>query len=67
MMQCRKLPHGTEQIGTLGLGMGGIQNSSPEEIQAVIETAIAHGINFFDLCAGGKNVYEPFGRAIKGK
>ena len=67
MIEYRMLPHGFEQIAVLGLGMGGIQNSSPDEIQSVIETAIAHGINFFDLCAGGKSVYEPFGRAIKGK
>ena len=33
----------------------------------VIERAIEDGINFFDLCAGGKTVYEPFGRAIEGK
>lgn len=66
-MEYRKLPRGIENIGTLGLGMGGIQNSSPEEIQAVIEKAIENGINFFDLCAGGKSVYEPFGKAIKGK
>ncbi|MGN0814637.1 MAG: aldo/keto reductase [Candidatus Coproplasma sp.] len=66
-MEYRKLPRGTERIGTLGLGMGGIQDSSAGEIQAVIESAIAHGINFFDLCAGGKSVYEPFGRAINGK
>ena len=66
-MEYRKLPHGTERIGVLGLGMGGIQNSSPSEIRAVIETAIEHGINFFDLCAGGKSVYEPFGKAVKGK
>lgn len=66
-MEYRKLPHGTENIGALGLGMGGIQNSSPEEIRAVIERAIESGINFFDLCAGGKSVYEPFGKAIRGK
>lgn len=63
-MEYRKLPHGNEKIGVLGLGMGGIQNTKPEEIQAVIEKAIENGINFFDLCAGGKSVYEPFGRAI---
>ena len=66
-MEYRKLPKGSENIGVLGLGMGGIHKSSPEEIQTVIETAIANGINFFDLCAGGKSVYEPFGKAIKGK
>ena len=39
-MEYRKLPHGTEEIGVLGLGMGGIQNSAPEEIEAVIKKAI---------------------------
>ncbi len=66
-MEYRKLPHGNEQIGVLGLGMGGIQNATPEEIRAVIEQAIENGINFFDLCAGGQSVYEPFGQAISGK
>lgn len=66
-MEYRKLPHGDERIATLGLGMGGIQNTPPEEIQAVVERAIENGINFFDLCAGGKSVYEPFGKAIAGK
>lgn len=45
-MEYRKLPHGNEKIGVLGLGMGGIQNTKPEEIQAVIEKAIENGINF---------------------
>ena len=66
-MEYRKLPRGDEKISVLGLGMGGIQNTPPEEIQAVIERAIENGVNFFDLCAGGSSVYEPFGRAIKGK
>lgn len=66
-MEYRKLPHGNEQISVLGLDMGGIQNAAFEEIQAVIEKAIENGINLFDLCAGGQSVYEPFGRAIKGK
>lgn len=66
-MEYRKLPRGDEKLSTLGLGMGGIEKCSPDEIQAVIERAIENGINFFDLCAGGKVVYEPFGKAIKGK
>ena len=40
------------------------QNSPDAEIESVVRTAIQNGINFFDLCASGKNVYEPFGRAI---
>ncbi len=67
-MEYRQLPHGSQQekFGVLGLGMGGIQHTAPEEIQAIISKAIDHGINFFDLCAGGA-VYAPFGKAIAGR
>ncbi len=67
-MEYRQLPHGTEKekFSVLGLGMGGIQHTPPEEIEAIIRKAIANGINFFDLCAGGA-VYAPFGRAIRGQ
>ena len=68
-MEYRQLPHGNsqERLSVLGLGMGGIQNCPEDEIEEVIHTAIANGVNFFDLCAGGKNVYAPFGRAIAGQ
>ncbi len=67
-MEYRQLPHGDarEKFSVLGLGMGGIQHTPPEEIEAIIRKAIDNGINFFDLCAGGA-VYEPFGRAIRGR
>ncbi len=67
-MEYRKLPRGTEKerFSVLGLGMGGIQHTPPEEIEAIIRKAIDNGINFFDLCAGGA-VYAPFGRAIRGQ
>ncbi len=67
-MEYRQLPHGNEneKFGVLGLGMGGIQHTPAAEIEAIIRKAIASGINFFDLCAGGA-VYEPFGRAIRGQ
>lgn len=64
MMTYRKLPRGNEMISVLGLGMGGIQKASTEEIKSVVKKAIENGINFFDLCAGGAAVYEPFGEAI---
>lgn len=68
-MEYRKLPHGKhgEKLSVLGLGMGGIQKCPDAEIEQVIRTAIAGGINFFDICAGGANVYEPFGKAIAGQ
>jgi len=67
-MEYRQLPHGNEneKFSVLGLGMGGIQKTPADEIEAIISKAIDNGINFFDLCAGG-SVYAPFGRAIKGK
>lgn len=67
-MEYRKLPRGgvDEKFSALGLGMGGIQHTPPEEIEAVIRKAIENGVNFFDLCAGG-GVYAPFGRAIRGR
>jgi predicted aldo/keto reductase-like oxidoreductase len=67
-MEYRKLPRGAEneRFSVLGLGMGGIQHTPADEIEAIIRKAIENGINFFDLCAGG-SVYEPFGKAIKGK
>ena len=65
-MEYRKLPHGNEQISVLGLGMGGIQHTPANEIEAIISKAIDNGINFFDLCAGG-TVYKPFGKAIRGR
>ncbi len=66
-MEYRKLARGSELICPLGLGMGGINISSQEEIEESISLAIDCGINYFDLCAGGKNVFVPFGRAIKGR
>ena len=68
-MEYRQLPHGSvnEKFSVLGLGMGGIQNCLDDEIERAIRIAIENGINFFDLCAGGKSVYKPFGRAIDGQ
>ena len=47
-MEYRQLPHGSkeERLGVLGLGMGGIQKCSDDEIERIIRTAIAGGINF---------------------
>lgn len=66
-MEYRNLPRGgeNEKISVIGLGMGYIHNSSPEELEAVVRKAIAHGINFFDICGERTWIYEPFGRAIR--
>lgn len=43
-MKYRKLPHGEENISILGLGMGSIHNSSPEEIEKTVRLAMEYGI-----------------------
>ena len=53
-------------LSVLGLGMGGMQDVKSDELEHIVRRAIANGINVFDLCAGGKNVFKPFGRAIRG-
>jgi len=65
-MEYRLLPHGNEneKFSVLGLGMGGIGKTSPDEIEKIIRKAIENGINFFDLCTAGAT-YAPVGRAIK--
>ena len=65
-MEYRKLPHGNEQIGVLGLGLGNIKNTPAAETEAILRKAIAHGINFFDLCTSG-SVYATVGKAIAGQ
>lgn len=66
-MEYRKLPHGHESLGVLGIGAGSIYQVGEAEIEQVFRTAIDNGINFFDMCGGGKSVYAPFGRAIAGR
>lgn len=51
-------------VSVLSLGMGSIQDASDEEIEHIVRRAIVNGINTFDLCAGGKNIFRPVGRAI---
>ena len=64
-MEYRKLPHGNEMIGTLGIGLGGIQKSSDSEIEATVRFAVENGVNFIDACCGASNVYKPLGNAVK--
>lgn len=52
-------------IGVLGLGTASVYKNSDSEIERVFRKAVENGINFFDLCGGGKSVFEPFGRAVK--
>jgi len=66
-MEYRKLPHGNELISVIGLGSGGIHASSHEEIVDTVNTAIDHGINFFDMTLSAGNPIPAYAEAFKGK
>lgn len=56
----RKLPHGGEDIGILGLGANGLaMNGDPGETLYTYETAIDSGINLFDLAGGNEEPFAP--------
>lgn len=65
MKEYRKLKRGDENICTLGLGMGGIQNAPPEEIEKVVRNAAENGINFFDLSLAGDKMAHDHCRKLK--
>lgn len=64
-MEYRKLPRGEEMIGVLGLGTASVYQRTDDEIERIFRKAVENGINFFDLCGGGKSVFAPFGRAVE--
>lgn len=66
-MEYRKLPHGTEALSVIGLGLGNIHTAPDREIEQTLNYAMEHGVNFFDLCCGRVGVYEDFGRVVKGR
>lgn len=66
-MEYRKLKHfdSIKRVSAIGIGAGNLQDTPDGEIEHIVRRAIVNGINLFDLCAGGKNVFAPVGRAIK--
>lgn len=65
-MEYRELPHGGEKISVLGLGMGYISGTT-EEVADIIKTAIAGGINYFDLAAAERAPYAGYAQAFAGQ
>ncbi len=68
-MEYRRLPHAVDdkKISVIGLGLGGIHQTDPAEIEATVKKAIDHGINFFDCGFGGAATIRPLGKAIQGR
>ncbi|MDO4356803.1 MAG: aldo/keto reductase [Clostridia bacterium] len=66
-MEYRKLPRGDERFSVIGVGMATIEKNPPEEIEAILRLAMEHGVNYFDVCLANTRVFEPLGRAIRGR
>ena len=63
-MQYRKLTHGGEQIGVLGLGSSAIGQAGDKEIEATMAMALENGVNYFDMASGDAAPFAPYGRAV---
>lgn len=48
-MHYRKLGRSDLYVSEIGLGCEQLQGQSPDAIEAVVNTALAHGINLFDI------------------
>ena len=64
-MQYRTLPHGGEKISVIGLGSGGLHNSTTAEVEEVIGLAIEAGVNYFDFIPSTAAPFEGMARALR--
>lgn len=65
-MEYRKLPHGGEKISVIGLGAGSLSGTK-EEIVALLDYAIAQGINYFDLATSTAAPWFAYAEAFAGR
>lgn len=65
-MEYRTLPHGGEQISVIGLG-GGSLTGTEEEMTHLLETAMEHGVNYFDLAPSERAPFAAYARAFAGR
>lgn len=66
-VEYRTLPRTGEKISTVGLGAGGLHESSPSQIENMLAYAFDSGINFMDTCMSNFSPAEAVGRALKGR
>lgn len=65
-MEYRKLPHGGEKISVIGLGAGSLSGTK-EEMVALLDYAIAQGINYFDLATSTAAPWFAYAEAFAGR
>lgn len=64
-MEYRILPRGGKKISVIGLG-GGCLSGTEAEMSAVLERALEHGINFFDLAPSMAAPFAAYRNAFAG-
>ncbi len=65
-MEYRKLPHGEEHVGIIGLGSSSLGASGEAEAEKTVALALENGVNFFDMAAGDATPFPAYGRALSG-
>ncbi len=65
-MEYRILPHGGEKIGIIGMGSAVIGAKPQQEIIATVRSAVARGVNYFDMAGGHAAIFEAYGKALQG-
>lgn len=66
-MEYRKLPHGEEQIGVIGMGSSVVGEQSENDIIETVQFALDAGVNFFDLAGGHAGIFLAYGKALQGR
>ena len=66
-MEYRKLPHGGEPIGVIGMGSSVVGEQDEKDIIKTVLYALDNGVNFFDMAGGHASVFPAYGRALEGR
>jgi len=66
-MQYRSIGKTGMSAGVIGLGTEHLDNKPYEIVEEVIDAALEHGMNLFDLFMPGTPVRENIGKALKGR
>lgn len=66
-MEYRKLPHGDELIGVIGMGTSVMGEQKEKDMIDTVQYALDAGINFFDMAGGHAAIFQAFGKALKGR